>query len=67
MLEGRLEEIASDLDSLYAQVAMLKKEKLLPSPGLKDAIMNLEQKKENFKDGIKFWKDLRKVYPGYNR
>lgn len=67
MLESRLEEISSELESLYSQIALYKKDKLTPSQGLLKAIESYEFKKETCKDSIKLWQDVRKVYPNYDR
>ena len=61
MLEERLEEINQELSCLYRQ-----KDEVL-SFGLKQAILNLERKKENFKESISFWRNLKKIHPNYGK
>jgi peptidoglycan hydrolase CwlO-like protein len=67
VLEERLIEINEELDSLYRQVTNLKKEKLLPTGGLKEAISKLETKRDNFTLSVQMWQTIREVYPNYDR
>lgn len=61
MIEERLDELSFQLNSLYNQFKANK------SPGLIDAIKRLEERVGNFKVGLELWRELRRVYPNYNR
>jgi uncharacterized protein Yka (UPF0111/DUF47 family) len=57
-LQERLEEINEQLKANYKAVADLKKDKLLPSPGLKDAIVRLETKRKTCHESLDLWTTL---------
>jgi hypothetical protein len=65
-MEERLREIAAELTSALNQVALLKKDRLLPSPGLLAAITALRIKQESFMDGLELWRGFAKHYPAYD-
>lgn len=62
-----MKDIEVELASLYEHVALLKKEKCEPSPGLKASIAALRRKQENFTASILLWREVHKVYPNYDR
>lgn len=65
-MEERLREISIELASATNQVGLLKKDQLLPSPGLLAAITALRAKQENFMQGLELWRGFAKHYPSYD-
>jgi hypothetical protein len=65
-MEERLREISTELTSATNQVGLLKKDHLLPSPGLLTAITALRAKQDSFMQGLELWRGFAKHYPAYD-
>lgn len=67
MIEERLREIGEDIAQVHAEITSLKKNRLEPSPGLKQQVHNLLKKQEQFLESLELWKAVLKEYPNYDR
>jgi len=67
MIEDKLLEIGDSLSQALREAAELRKNKLEPSPGLKEQIAHLRKRQETFLESLETWKTVLREYPNYDR